>query len=80
MKTNRKAGYRWKNNVTFKVHIDTASGAQMWRVRTAAGVSGPQPIEQLNVPVTIKLGAGTTYEGTVTVKRIRGRKDDFLYQ
>lgn len=70
---NKKSGHRWKNNVIFKVYIDTAYGAQMWRLRTSAGKSDPQPIEQLNVPVTVKLGTSDTYVGEVTIRRIKER-------
>jgi hypothetical protein len=72
-----KAGRRWKNNVVFKVFIDTATVGQCWRLRTSAGTSTPQPIEELNVPVTVKLGTSDTYVGEVTIRRIKARYSAF---
>ena len=68
-----KKHFRWKSNVIFKIHIDTASVGQCWRLRTSAETSPPQPIETLNVPVTVKLGKSDTYVGTVTIRRIKER-------
>lgn len=45
----------------------------MWRLRTNAAKSDPHPLEELNVPVTVRLGTSDTYVGSVTIYRKKER-------